>query len=195
MNFKTLFTFGGIVMKTSFLMFAAMVGIALLNVGCASGPPATTAERDDMHDSVNATLHRVNDVDPSLQNYLNSAYGYAVFPSIGKGAAGIGGAYGRGEVFERGKFVGYTQMSQATIGAQIGGQSYSELIVFEDRFALQRFELGQVAFDANVSAVALQAGAASSSKFDNGVAVFVAPTGGLMAEASIGGQDFSFEPQ
>jgi len=182
-------------MKTSFLAFVAMVGIALLNVGCASSPPATAAERDDMHDSVNATLHRMSDTDSSFQAYLDNAYGYAVFPSIGKGAAGIGGAYGRGEVFERGKFVGYTQMSQATIGAQIGGQAYAEVITFQDRFALERFELGQTAFDASVSAVALQAGAGASSKYQNGVSVFVAPNGGLMAEASIGGQDFSFEPQ
>jgi lipid-binding SYLF domain-containing protein len=128
-----------------------------------------------------------------LQSFLDRAYGYAIFPTVGKGAVGVGGAYGRGEVFERGVLIGYCDLSQGTVGVQLGGQSYSELLVFENKNALDKFTSGEFAFDAQASAVALKSGASANAKFSNGVAVFTMTKEGLMFEASIGGQKFSYQ--
>ena len=171
------------------------LGGFILTVGGCATAPTTPIARDELKDNVGETLTRLKQEDPGFSDFLDRADGYVIFPTVGKGAAGVGGAYGRGEVFERGRFVGYADISQATIGAQVGGQSFSEVIAFETPFALQQFERGQVAFDANVSAVAVTSGAALSAKYEHGVAVFVEPQGGLMIEASVGGQGFSFEPE
>jgi lipid-binding SYLF domain-containing protein len=128
-----------------------------------------------------------------LQSFLDRAYGYAIFPTVGTGAVGVGGAYGRGEVFERGVLIGYCDLSQGTVGVQLGGQSYSELLVFENKNALDKFTSGEFAFDAQASAVALKSGASANAKFSNGVAVFTMTKEGLMFEASIGGQKFSYQ--
>src|SRR5690606_34069387 len=108
--------------------------------------------------------------DSSLQGFLDKSYGYAVFPDVGKGGLGLGGAYGRGQVFEQGRLIGYCDLSQATIGLQAGAQTYSELIVFENKEALDRFTSGRFEFSANASAVALKAGAAAAADYTNGVA-------------------------
>jgi lipid-binding SYLF domain-containing protein len=126
---------------------------------------------------------------------LNKSDGYVIFPTVGKGAVGIGGSYGRGEVFEHGIFVGYADISQGTIGLQLGGQTFTEVIAFADDPAMKKFESGQFAFDANASAVAMKSGAASTDTYTNGVAVFVDVQGGLMAEAAIGGQSFTYQPK
>jgi lipid-binding SYLF domain-containing protein len=114
---------------------------------------------------------------------------------VGKGGIIAAGAYGRGQVYEQGEFIGYSDISQATIGAQIGGQTFSEVLAFENPDAMETFKSGQFAFDANASAVALKSGAAASAKYEHGVAVFVEPIGGLMVEAAVGGQSFSFQPK
>jgi lipid-binding SYLF domain-containing protein len=183
-------------MKAKLPIAASMCAGICLSVlgGCATAPTSPIA-RDEMHDDVANAVKQMEVTDPNFHDFLTHADGYVVFPTVGKGAAGVGGAFGRGEVFEQGKFIGYADISQATIGAQLGGQSYAEVIAFERPWALDRFKEGQLAFSANASAVALTAGAAASAKYTDGVAVFVAPQGGLMAEASVGGQDFSFEPQ
>lgn len=134
------------------------------------------------------------DTDPDFEPFVHRSYGYVLFPEVGKGAAGIGGAYGRGEVFEHGQFIGYADISQATLGVQLGGQSFTEAILFDSERALQRFEEGKLTFAANASAVAMKSGAAASARYSDGVVVFVQPVGGLMFEASIGGQSFSFQP-
>jgi lipid-binding SYLF domain-containing protein len=117
-----------------------------------------------------------------------------VFPGVGKGGVGVGGAYGRGELFEGGKLAGYCTLTQASIGLQLGGQKYTELIFFETKAALDRFKSGNFAFAAQASAVALKSGASANAKYAGGVAVFTMGEAGLMYEASIGGQKFSFEP-
>ncbi|MBF6991989.1 YSC84-related protein [Cupriavidus sp. IK-TO18] len=146
---------------------------------------------------------------------LKSAYGYAVFPTIGKGAVGIGGAHGKGRVYEKGKYIGDTSMTQVTVGLQLGGEAYSEMIVFEDERALKEFTSGNFEFGADASAVAITAAAgaqtsttgtsarASAGKKDaktaggyyKGMATFTVTKGGLMYEASIGGQKFSYKPR
>jgi lipid-binding SYLF domain-containing protein len=147
--------------------------------------------------------------------FFQKAYGYAVFPTIGKGGLVIGGAHGKGRVYVGGKHVGDTTMTQVTIGAQLGGQAYSQIIFFEDKRAFDEFTSGNFEFGAQATAVAITAGAsatattagtsagASTSKkdaktvgaYNKGMAVFTVAKGGLMYEASIGGQKFSYKPR
>jgi lipid-binding SYLF domain-containing protein len=135
------------------------------------------------------------DKDPSLQAFFDQAYGFAVFPGVGKGGFGIGGAYGRGEVFEQGKLIGYSSLTQLTIGFQLGGQKYSEVIFFRTRAALEDFTRGNFEFSAQASAVAVTAGASTDADYHHDVAVFTMARGGLMYEASIGGQKFGYRPK
>ena len=135
------------------------------------------------------------EADPELKSFFNKAYGYAVFPTVGKGAIGIGGAHGGGTVFEKGKSVGSTSLSQLTIGFQLGGQAYREIIFFENKKALDDFKEGNFELGAQVSAVAITAGASADADYSGGVAVFTMAKGGLMYEASVGGQKFSYKPK
>jgi len=130
--------------------------------------------------------------DSGQQTFLDHAAGYAVFPDVAKGALVVGGAGGTGWVFEHGKPVGTTSLSQVTIGAQIGGQAYSEIIYFENQATLEAFKKGEWTMTAQVSAVALASGASANAKYKHGVAVFTLTKGGAMAEAAIGGQKFSY---
>ncbi len=132
--------------------------------------------------------------DPSLAVYFRNAYGYAVFPAIGKAAFVFGGAYGTGTVWEQERLVGTAKVSQASFGPQIGGESYSEIIFFRDPRALHRFERGEVTPEAGVSAVAGDRGAAIEAGWNDGIAVFTRARGGLLASAAFGGQKFSFRP-
>ena len=153
-------------------------------------------------------------------DFIDDAYGYAVFPSIGKGGIGIGGAHGKGEVFAGGKRVGQVKMNQITYGLQLGGQVYSQMIFFRDEHAFDDFTSGNFEFGAQATAVALTAGAqastttggggntssgtdadsskvnASEKQYDgrSGMAVFTIAKGGLMYEATLGGQKFKYEP-
>lgn len=132
--------------------------------------------------------------DPGLDKFFNTAKGYAVFPSVGKGAIGIGAARGKGLVYEKGGLIGETKLTQVTIGIQLGGQSYAEVIFFETETALDNFKQGRFAFSAQASAVAAAAGASTDAKYELGVLVFTMAKSGLMYEASVGGQNFSFTP-
>ena len=131
--------------------------------------------------------------DPGLATFFDTAAGYAVFSGVGKGGAGIGGAYGKGILFEKGKAVGKTTLTQVTVGLQLGGQTYSEIIFFETEKALAEFKGSNFAFSAQASAVALKSGASANAKYRDGVAVFTATKAGLMFEASVGGQKFTYE--
>ncbi|MEZ5278207.1 MAG: hypothetical protein R3F07_17630 [Opitutaceae bacterium] len=144
--------------------------------------------------------------------FFESAYAYAVFPSIGKGGIGVGGSYGKGQVFRNGKHLGDTSMTQVTIGFQLGGQAFSQMIFFEDEAAFTEFISGNYEFGAQVSAVALTAGIEASAgtggttagasagsdsahaqhAYSMGVIIFTIAKGGLMYEASIGGQKFKY---
>jgi hypothetical protein len=106
----------------------------------------------------------------------------------------LGGAYGKGEVFERGKLIGYAAVAQLTIGVQLGGDTFVEVVAFQNKQALDRFKQGKTAFAANASAVLIKAGASGSAGYAKGVAVFVHSEGGMMLEAAIGGQHFFFRP-
>tara|TARA_Y100000991_G_scaffold209192_1_gene188984 strand:- start:1210 stop:1827 length:618 start_codon:yes stop_codon:yes gene_type:complete len=129
----------------------------------------------------------------SLKTYFKKARGYAVFPNVGKGGIGIGGARGKGEVFEKGKVIGSTSLTQVSIGFQLGGQAFSQIIFFKDKKSLERFTEGNFEFGASASAALISEGANASADYSDGVAVLTFSKGGLMYEASIGGQKFSYE--
>jgi lipid-binding SYLF domain-containing protein len=131
--------------------------------------------------------------DPSMESLFKHSSGYAIFPNVGKGGAGIGGAAGKGAVYEKGVPVGTAQMIQATVGAQAGGQAYREIIFFENKDAADRFIQNKVEFSGQASAIAVKAGAAANVNYRNGVAVFSQEKGGLMLEASLGGQKFTYK--
>jgi lipid-binding SYLF domain-containing protein len=174
---------------------AAMFGlISLFNGGCSTSPESDSGKTNLTDDSGTA-LNRMEAQDSSLQDFIKRAYGYAIFPSVGKGAIGVGGAYGKGTVYENGQMVGYADLSQATIGLQLGGQTYSELIAFETQNSLEHFKNNKTTFDAQASAVAVKSGASADARYSNGVAIFTLPEGGLMFEASVGGQRFTYQPK
>jgi lipid-binding SYLF domain-containing protein len=130
--------------------------------------------------------------DGLMKAIFDKAYAYAIFPNIGKGGLGIGGAAGNGAVYENNKVIGMSKLSQVSIGFQAGGQAYREVIFFESKKELDRFKNGQLEFSAQVSAVAVTAGASANARYADGVMVFTMQKGGLMYEASIGGQQFKF---
>lgn len=130
--------------------------------------------------------------DPLLKNIFSKAHGYVIFPNLGKGGFGIGGATGNGAVFENGRLVGMAKMTQLTLGFQAGGQAYREVIFFESKKDLDNFKENNLAFSAQASAIIATEGASGNVKYDNGVMIFTHPKAGLMYEASVGGQKFTF---
>jgi lipid-binding SYLF domain-containing protein len=183
----------------------ARIGVVLMLV--LFGAAALADEYDD-------TIKIFKDAGESGE-FFKKAYGYAVFPTIGKGGVGIGGAHGKGRVYAAGKYVGDTSMTQLTAGFQLGGQAFSQIIFFEDKRAFDEFTGGNFEFGAQASAVAITAGAsagatttgasagASGGKHDastkgsyyKGMAIFTVAKGGLMYEATVGGQKFKYTPK
>jgi lipid-binding SYLF domain-containing protein len=142
-----------------------------------------------------AKLDEMITANPGLKTYLNKSYGYAVFPKVTKAGLGIGGAGGKGVVYQNGNVTGQANLSQASIGLQAGGQQYSEVIFFENKEAYDHFINNKLKFDAQATAVALDKGASVDVAYKDGVAVFTKAIGGLMFEASLGGQHFKFKPK
>jgi lipid-binding SYLF domain-containing protein len=175
-------------------MSLSVMGLMLCCMFTAcSTAPKSQSERDQLIAEADTTLERFRRSDAGISRRIDEAHGYAVFPTIGKGGAVVGGAYGRGIVYEQGHVIGFTDLSQGSIGFQLGGQSYSELLLFENKHALDRFRSGKFALDAQASAVAATAGAGANARFTDGVMVFTQGEAGLMYEASVGGQKFTFE--
>lgn len=132
---------------------------------------------------------------PALDTYVNKSYGYVVFPKVTKAGLGIGGAAGKGIVWKGNTMTGEAKLSQGSVGLQAGGQQYSEVIFFENQAAYDNFTNGKLKFDGQASAVALKKGASIDAAYNGGVAVFTKVIGGLMFEASLGGQHFKFKPK
>jgi lipid-binding SYLF domain-containing protein len=130
--------------------------------------------------------------DPDMAKLFNDSYGYIILPNVGKGGLGVGAASGNGVAFEQGVMIGYAKMSQVTVGLQAGGQAYSEVVFFEDKDAFGRFKANKVEMSAQVSAVIAASGASKDAKYVDGVLVFTRTKGGVMYEASVGGQQFKF---
>ena len=132
--------------------------------------------------------------DWQMKKHFSNAHGYVIFPNVGKGGIGIGGASGNGVVYENGTKIGMAKLSQLSIGFQWGGQAYREIIFFETKETMDRFKESKVELSAQASAVAVTAGASADAKYSNGVMIFTMQKGGLMYEASVGGQKFKFNP-
>ncbi len=172
--------------------FVTLLVLVLLSSKVLAFEPITSSE---MELDVKKAILEIKEKAPNIQKFFDSSVGYAVFPSVGKGGFVIGGAFGRGLVIVNEHVDGYTSLSQATIGAQVGGQKYSQFIFFKDQTALDNFKRGNFEFGAQASAVAITASASVDTSYDAGVAVFTNASGGLMAEATIGGQRFSYTPK
>jgi lipid-binding SYLF domain-containing protein len=175
------------------MTLASSILFTALLVAC-SGAPKTAEQKESLSNAVKNSVELVKAADPTLQKLFDSAYGYAVLPSVGKGGFLIGGAGGDGEMFQGGKLVGYCSMGQGTVGATIGGQSFDEFIFLKDEASYKDFTSGQFTVAAQVSAVIVKAGTGAAAAYQNGVALFVNNAKGAMAEAAVGGQQFNFVP-
>ena len=158
--------------------------------------PATLKAQDSkgnkiIRDSKTAKAEFIKS-DGLMKNLFDNSHGYVIFPNVGKGGIGVGGAAGNGTVYEKGKVIGSAKMKQVSVGFQFGGQAYREVIFFENKAALDRFKEDNFEFAAQASAVAANKGASVDAKYKDGVMVFTQEKKGLMYEASIGGQKFSY---
>jgi lipid-binding SYLF domain-containing protein len=140
------------------------------------------------------TVEKYRKADPAIDSFFQNAAGYVVFPGIGKGGLGVGAAHGTGVLFENGTPLGKVTMNQVSVGLQAGGQHFSEIVFYETPKALAEVKAGKAELAGSLSAVALTSGAAKNARFNHGVAVFTATIGGLMFEASVGGQKFDYAP-
>ena len=155
--------------------------------------PARAFDDEERLEKAEDVIARFKDKSPEVAQAFEDAAGYAVFPTVGKGGVGLGGARGKGFVYERGRLVGHSTLTQVTIGLQLGGQAYSEVVFLKDRGALADFKSGRLKLGAQASAVALDARAAGDLAYRDGVMIVTMAKGGLMYEASVGGQKFSFK--
>ena len=171
----------------------ALCMTAALGLGACQTAPRSEEGKADIRAEAATALSKAQSNDPTLAAVIRDARGYAIFPTVGKGAVGVGGAYGKGVLYEGGMFSGYCDLSQASIGLALGGQAYTQIITFSTNEALNKFKSGNFAFGAQATAVALKSGAGANAKYADGVAVFTMGEAGLMYEASVGGQKFSYQ--
>lgn len=157
-------------------------------------PMARISQPGTAYPEAHETMSRMVAKDSGMRKFIKDAYGYAVFPTVAEGALIVGGAHGNGGAFRNDNKVASCSISKASIGAQVGGQAYSEVIFFKSKPAFDDFIAGRFAFDSGIKATAVKAGAAAAVSYNQGVAVFSLPKGGLIASAAVGGQHFSCEP-
>jgi lipid-binding SYLF domain-containing protein len=174
-----------------FLRVAGLAAVALLGL---APPDATFAQTPSDDPGAGPVIAKLKEKDPGMEKVLADAVGYAVFPSVGKAAIGVGGAHGKGVVYEHGKRIGRSTLSQLTVGLQLGGQEYSEVVIFKDQAAVDNFKKGKLKLNAQASAVAVKERVSADLAYRDGVAIVTMAKGGLMYEASVGGQKFSFDP-
>jgi lipid-binding SYLF domain-containing protein len=169
-----------------------VVGLAALAaVGSALAAEPTPQELNQQAQQALATFKKS---DPSMDKLFSSAAGYVVIPSVKKGAFVVGGAGGTGVLYEKGVATGRVTLTQMSVGLQAGGQVYSEIVFLADKAALERFKTNKLEISAQMSAVAAKSGASANAKYNNGVVIMTTGEGGLMYEASVGGQKFKYEP-
>lgn len=176
-------------MKSKIRYTASAFFLAVLSTSVAQ------AADDELPAESKQAVANFQKADSTLQTFFTNAAGYAVFPSVGKGGFIVGAARGKGLVYEKSKVVGKATLTQVSIGAQVGGQDFAEVIFFETPAALKDFKDGKFEMSAEVSAVAAAEGASKTAKYKEGVAVFTLPKKGLMVQASVGGQKFKYEPE
>jgi lipid-binding SYLF domain-containing protein len=168
------------------LLFIAMLSICQFTLA-----QLTSKEKRLIQKAEDAKIEFIKS-DALLKTLFDKAYGYVIFPNVGKGGIVVGAAAGNGPVYEKSIFVGMASMTQVTIGFQTGGQAYREVIFFENANALDRFKKNNIEFSAQASAIVVTEGALANVKYVNGVMIFAQTKGGLMYEASLGGQQFKF---
>ena len=168
---------------------AALLSFALTATSWAWDPD----DAEEYHTKAQEAIAAFKADDPSVQRFFDEAVGYVVIPTVGKGGFGIGGARGKGVLYEDGAVTANVTLTQLSFGFQAGGQAYSEFIFFEDDVAVEDFKRGNYELGAQVSAVAVTAGASADANYSSGVAIFTQAKGGLMYEASVGGQKFKVE--
>jgi len=167
---------------------------AMFLIGCSTAPK-TTEGKEDLETSAKSALSKMQATDSTIAGMIDKGNGYVIFPNAGKGAFVIGGGYGKGVVYDdAGAQIGFADITQLSAGAQIGGESFSELVVFENQDALNRFKNNEITFGANASAVIIKKGVGSGTSFKEGYAVYIMPKAGAMAEAAVAGQKFTFTP-
>lgn len=174
-------------------LIISLLMLPLFLTACSTAPEKPEG-RDVLSSQIRECIALFEQRDPSIEKFFTKSYGYAVLPKNGKGGFWVGGAFGRGELFEQGKMVGYCSMSQATIGFSFGGEFFREIIFFRDKTDLDKFKTEEYTFAAQASTVAITAGAAAKADYKDGVAVFIMSDKGLMVDASVGGQKFSYQP-
>ncbi|HEY0988972.1 MAG TPA: lipid-binding SYLF domain-containing protein [Kofleriaceae bacterium] len=161
-------------------------------MGCATAP-ATNVDRQNLRRDADATLAEMVARDPAVRDVTRTAPAYVVFPSVGKGGALVGGAYGKGILYEGGVATGYVSLEQASIGAQLGGQSFAELLVLRNPVDVDDVKSGHYTVGANLGVVVLSPEASAQKGFDSNASVFVLPRGGLMVDISINGQQLKYQ--
>lgn len=166
----------------------------LLAVLSLTANAQSTQKKDKIIKDSEAAKSEFLEADWQMEKWFSNAVGYVIFPNVGKGGLGVGGATGNGVLYENGAAIGMAKLTQLSIGFQAGGQAYSEIIFFENGKALKRFKDNNVELSAQVSAVAATLGASADAEYSEGVIVFTLQKGGLMYEASVGGQKFKFNP-
>jgi len=150
-------------------------------------------EGAEYHEKAQVALNAFIEKDPKVQSFIDKSVGYVVIPTVGKAGLGIGGARGKGVLYEDGEVTAVITLTQVSFGFQAGGQAYSEFIFFEDAATLENFKRGNYELNAQASAVAITAGASADAEFNGGMAIFTQAKGGLMYEAAVGGQKFKVE--
>ena len=173
------------------LAFGFLAVVAMESTFAGWDPAKAEQERKAAEETITQFKKR----DPSMKRFFDNAYGYAVYPTIVAGAFIVGGAHGAGLVYKKGKIIGRSSLSQGSVGLQAGGQSYGEIVFFSDKPALESFKKGHLKFAGQASAIAVTGGASADAHYEGGVAVFTMGKTGLMLQASIGGQRFTFEPK
>ncbi len=177
--------------RTTLSAIKFVIVIAALAIGSTANAQSTSKEKKLVRDSKLAKSEFIA-TDGMMRSLFDNSYGWATFANVGKGGIGIGGATGNGIVYERGKVIGKAKLTQVSIGFQFGGQAYREVIFFETKADLNRFVENKIEFSAQASAVAVTVGASGNVKYKDGVMIFTQQKGGLMYEASIGGQKFNY---
>jgi lipid-binding SYLF domain-containing protein len=172
-------------------LIVAGLCLAIVLAGCAIAPEKPEAKAV-LSSEVNEAIAIFKERDPQIQRFFDKSYGYAVLPRVVKGAIWVGGAYGKGEVYEQGKMVGYCSMSQATLGFSLGGEFFREIVFFKTKNDLDVFKTEEYTFSAQVTGVAVSLGAAAKADYKKGMAVFITTDKGLMVDVSLGGQKFNY---
>lgn len=179
-------------------MRAALFLTLAVLAGCAGSRQATQQEVDQrnqaLRSDIELSVEEFTRADPSMRELFETAHAYAVFPRVSKGGLVVGGSYGYGQVYQEGRLIGEASITKLSLGLQAGGQVFREVIFFENPATLIRFKGGEFALSAEATAAAAADGVGASADYAEGVTVIVMPIKGLMLEAAIGGQKFSFRP-